>query len=715
MVAVRTGFPSPMQPMGSFPPMALPAGQTPVPAPVPPMPLAGFPPPPVKSPMAQQVSNAPRRRRFGDSLEGMLGRNIFATQQQRPMPTPMMPRPMAMGGAVQYFANGGNANQQAAASMLSAGIGNVGGKAITSEAQDIQDRFSGLANRRSRRRRKRRERRAREEAARLAAEQAALESERLLQGDVGDFNRASNVLIEPPSGGGAAALPTGGPGTFPPAAPPPPSTDITPEVFIPPAPQNYESTAAQMQRSEFGMPPVSPQNYESTAAQMQRSEFGMPIDPISLSQNIAPKADEIQDALAFAPQNYESTASQMIMNQPGIGLGLGDPDVSPGFSTSSFGQVDLGRPGDRGFTPSGTQIAPEAATVTPTENFESTRAMLESNVFDPDKLDPRGDQIVSPTGTGIGQKITPPKAGTGGSDRDDKSDPRLKLIPKGKDGKPVVDLDVLRNTGLLEIYLENLANPDERLNRTPQVPGAAQTQLLTDAFNMASKDPNFLEQVIGKVVKNLTFGTFDPNERNKAQAQAILDAYLETGTFAYDSEKDALDLSDTPEGRANFEKLQEMSAGDGQEIGTIGVYDAEGNIVGNNNTYVNTKDGVVVENIFDKLSSGDDDDDTTTTTTDDDKNYTTDKDGNIVCNDEGYIYNPETEMCEPPKETDDDTTPGSGISTGTSGESFEDVLKRVVVAAPDVAPISANVRPMQEGGMAGLNRAADNFLKALAG
>ena len=92
------------------------------------------------------------------------------------------------------------------------------------------------------------------------------------------------------------------------------------------------------------------------------------------------------------------------------------------------------------------------------------------------------------------------------------------------------------------------------------------------------------------------------------------------------------------------------------------------------------------------------------------------KDGNIVCNDEGYIYNPETKMCEPPKEEEeDDTTPGSGVNTGTSGESFEDVLKRVVVAAPDVAPISANVRPMQEGGMAGLNRAADNFLKALAG
>ena len=48
-------------------------------------------------------------------------------------------------------------------------------------------------------------------------------------------------------------------------------------------------------------------------------------------------------------------------------------------------------------------------------------------------------------------------------------------------------------------------------------------------------------------------------------------------------------------------------------------------------------------------------------------------------------------------------------------ESFEDIMKRVVVAAPNIAPISANVQPMQEGGMAGLNRAADNFLQALAG
>jgi len=110
MVAVKTGLttpppmpgmPAPMQPMmpmggpGTFPAAPLPAGQTPVPPSMPPLPLAGFPPPPVKPPMAQpsmpqqqQGSNAPRRKRFGDSLEGMLGRNMFAPQQQRPLPIP---------------------------------------------------------------------------------------------------------------------------------------------------------------------------------------------------------------------------------------------------------------------------------------------------------------------------------------------------------------------------------------------------------------------------------------------------------------------------------------------------------------------------------------------------------------------------------------------------------------------------------------------------
>lgn len=86
-----------------------------------------------------------------------------------------------------------------------------------------------------------------------------------------------------------------------------------------------------------------------------------------------------------------------------------------------------------------------------------------------------------------------------------------------------------------------------------------------------------------------------------------------------------------------------------------------------------------------------------------------------VCNTEGYVYNPETDMCEPPKEEDTGGDLGSPITTGITPRSFDDVLKSVVVPAPRIAPISENIRPMQGGGMVRLNRAADNFIKALAG
>ena len=153
MPAVKTGMtpppmpgmPAPMQPMGGMPPSpGMPSAPPPNPfAPMPPMPLAGGPPPqmPQGQPMPQvqgqqmQGSTAGRRRRFGDALEGMLGRNqglgAAMPQPQRAMPpqmmpqqrmvapgTPMMrtppmpsmmPRPMEMGGEVDIFgyADGG--------------------------------------------------------------------------------------------------------------------------------------------------------------------------------------------------------------------------------------------------------------------------------------------------------------------------------------------------------------------------------------------------------------------------------------------------------------------------------------------------------------------------------------------------------------------------------------------------------------------------------
>ena len=839
MVAVRTGFPSPMQPMRGFPSAALPAGQTPVPAPVPPMPLAGFPPPPVKPPMAQLASNAPRRRRFGDSLEGMLGRNIFATQQQQFMPTPMMPRSMAMGGAVQYFANGGNANQQAAASMLSAGIGNVGGKAITSGAQSIQDRFSGLANRRSRRRRKRRERRAREEAARLAAEQAAAEQAAL------------------------AALPTGGPGTFPPAAPPPPPppTDITPEVFIPEVDaastaegfMNIEQPDRSIDREIAGgtfdddpaftgaLPPVSIKapddpftydigaigfgdNRDDTQANLgsnvdvDQSGVGLPSNLVGGSLDFLDDYDggtyEPQYQKDLIPDGYMSPDyPDMSMPMiPGVTAAteedlarmvyptnvrrylageprLGDTEV---FLSDRIGFVDekdllnqglnregnpfrmrsledaekslaatqnflSSREGSDLYSPSfnlgieaakfltGDQFTPpeqiygdspkvegEATAfeqLTPAENFESTRAMLESNVFDPDKLDPRGNQIVSPTGTGIGI----PPANTGGSDKSTATSTGMITSYTDKDGNTTVDDPntpeneaMLAQLGLLTTLRENQGNPN--ISRDPTSVNAAEAAFLQEAlgqmeFNkegkLVSADPNFLEQVINKVIRNLTFGMFDPDDPQKrADAKAILDAYRDTGKFIYDGKEMSID------------ELIEASKGDGIEPAVIGVGDLEGNTVGftDGTGFRNTAEGTqnILTGSFDVFGGddtstittggGDDGGSDTGTDTGVDTGHTVDEDGNIVCNTEGYVYNPETKVCEPPKEEEEvDGTPDSGIGTGTSGESFEDVLKRVVVAAPDVAPISANVRPMQEGGMAGLNRAADNFLKALAG
>ena len=857
MVAVRTGFPSPMQPMRGFPSAALPAGQTPVPAPMPPMPLAGFPPPPVKPPMAQQFSNAPRRRRFGDSLEGMLGRNIFATQQQQPMPTPMMPRPMEMGGAVQYFANGGNANRQAAESMLAAGIGNVGGKAITSEAQDIQDRFSGLANRRSRRRRKRRERRAREEAARLAAEQAALESERLLLDDVGNFNRASNVLIEPPSGVGAAALPIGGPGTFPPAAPPPASTELAPPVgpevgyfgdtvridegkVVPPDPFIPRSIAPKADEinlldpispSVSGIQPISSTDYPDMSMPITpgvTAPIGYYNDPMNiyyrsesderelLDEGVRPLISSTDDPstityrLSAAYAQRDPVIKQMMMDQientfgtdamreaesnltykfkdlglktgdvnpitgkpfetsvkdfgfktsnvgrqtpinidyrdmskEGIGKelgsdyqkiidfrnsGLGD-DIQPeiiSFPRSSFGQVDLGRPGDRGFTPSGTQIAPEAATtfgMTPEEQGivgGMSAVPTAGSAVTPEELNIMSGMSAVPD---AGQKIAPPKAGTGGSDRDDKSRPRLtpeeleSLKASLGEQVPISGIEKVINQVIGKAFFglgsgfadklkasseaERQAIVDQHLNAL----NSGATPVYNDKGEYIGFNMNTMDTFADKVLAADDISVFLPGGPADADGDGVID---------YDRFQQVFDAQSTAADADRFGQSTEQGfiTSDGREF----FVDATGNVV-------EVKDGVVPF----EVGGGDDVVDIFSTTTKDDggdsgsdtgvdTGHTVDEDGNIVCNTEGYVYNPETKVCEPAKEEEDDGTPGSGIGTGTSGESFEDVLKRVVVAAPDVAPISANVRPMQEGGMAGLNRAADNFLKALAG
>jgi hypothetical protein len=96
------------------------------------------------------------------------------------------------------------------------------------------------------------------------------------------------------------------------------------------------------------------------------------------------------------------------------------------------------------------------------------------------------------------------------------------------------------------------------------------------------------------------------------------------------------------------------------------------------------------------------------------KNYTMGPDGTIVCNDAGYVYNSETDMCEPPAESAE-VEQVLSARIAEPARTFDEILSGVVKPGPTIAPISANIGKMQGGGMAGLNRAADNFLKALAG
>jgi len=113
-------------------------------------------------------------------------------------------------------------------------------------------------------------------------------------------------------------------------------------------------------------------------------------------------------------------------------------------------------------------------------------------------------------------------------------------------------------------------------------------------------------------------------------------------------------------------------------------------------------------------TSGDDDNDTTTTTTEVDTGYTTDESGNKICNQAGYVYDVATDACVPAAAEEESTDTSLNVGSGAS-RSFEDVLKNIQTKATTIAPISANIKPMAQGGMAGLNRTADNFLRALGG
>ena len=425
---------------------------------------------------------------------------------------------------------------------------------------------------------------------------------------------------------------------------------------------------------------------------------GLPNQPFNLPFSFS----GIEGITPRGSEDSPDQSSQVDVDQSGVGLpsGLGLPserDIGLGFGSSDYPDMSMTAiPGAT--TPMG--YFPED----PGTGFPSggkTAASTDPNQFPVEKI-----QSMFGKGESDKSKATPTKMITSYTD---------------KDGKTTVDdPDTPQNEAVIaQLGLGSSLDSGRDIG----VPNAAEAAFLMEALGemefdddgkLVGAEPNFIEQVIGKIIKNLTLGMFDPNDpQRRDDALAILDAYEKTGKFVYDGKEMTID------------ELIEASKGDGIEPAVIGVRDDKGNIVGfdDGTGFRNTAEGTqnIKTGSFDVFGGGD----TVTTTKDDDDDggsdtgtdtgvdtgHTVDDDGNIVCNTEGYIYNPETKVCEPPKE-EEDKDPTINV---VRGEDFDDVLKRVVVAAPNVAPISANVQPMQEGGMAGLNRAADNFLKALAG
>ena len=377
----------------------------------------------------------------------------------------------------------------------------------------------------------------------------------------------------------------------------------------------------------------------------------------------------------------------------------------------------------------------------------------EVNIFDPDNKE------VIPPNTGDSEKDDESGQNVSNQDKDkdkDEDEITVTTLPKlaekveqiteytDKDGKTTVDdPDTPQNEAVVaQLGLGSSVADVAATGRDIGVPNAAESAFLMEALNemefddkgnLVGAEPNFLEETMGKIIKNLTLGAFDPNDPQKGEdAKAILDAYQKTGKFVYDGKE----MSLTELIKASKEEgIEPAVIGvEGADGSTVGFDDGTGfrNIMGDYNPVY--KDGQVfsggsdtqniltgstdvfgnntnTNNTATKITtSGGDDSGGSDGGGDVDTGHTVDENGNKVCNTEGYVYNPETKICEPKKVEEKDLT----IDV-MRGEDFDDVLGRVTTAAPNIGSISGNVQNMQEGGMAGLNRAADNFLQALAG
>ena len=219
------------------------------------------------------------------------------------------------------------------------------------------------------------------------------------------------------------------------------------------------------------------------------------------------------------------------------------------------------------------------------------------------------------------------------------------------------------------------ATPSTQFIGPPTAQESAYIQNLLDQFEDDGKgpikDPGLIERVLSALGSNFTLGQFDLSDYKRKQIQAAMDAYKATGEFVYDG-GDLVGVRGSDGGVESYgTNIFKTNAGD---IGSGGSSGSRG-------------------------SSGPDEVE---------QNWTIGGDGVVVCNDEGWIYDAETGMCAAPSA---DANAGSeNLSLNIpQARSFEDIMASIQRAP--TKPIAS----LESGGMAGLNKTADNFLRALGG
>jgi len=225
---------------------------------------------------------------------------------------------------------------------------------------------------------------------------------------------------------------------------------------------------------------------------------------------------------------------------------------------------------------------------------------------------------------------------------------------------------------------ELLATAPSQRAATPNADESAYIQNLLGNFEfdengkMIMADPGLIERVLDSLGSNFTLGQFSLSDYKRKGIQDALDAYKATGEFVYDG-GDLVGVRGSDGGVESYgTNIFETNAGDNTGSGGTGGTGG---------------------------SSGPDEVE---------QNWTIGGDGVVVCNDEGWIYDAETGMCAAPS-----ADAGSGSESPSlnipQARSFDDIMASIQRAP--TKPIAS----LASGGMAGLNKTADNFLRALGG